>query len=138
MDSLPADISNSLSEWITDFLKDQTGCVQTLADVSEVKASLSQSVSFSHKHTDTQWKAAPSDPLHIAEDEDEQGPEENSDDSGPDEDYDLHTGFVTWTLTERKKRSHVHQVSLDDEIKGKDADILNTEYQKPLFPLTGL
>ena len=45
-----------------------------------------------------------SDPLHIAEDEDEQGPEEHSDDSGPDEDYDLHVGLITWTLTGRKEK----------------------------------
>lgn len=66
---------------------------------SGVKVSLSQSVSFSHKHgstnTDKQQKVAPSDPLHIAEDEDEQSPEENSKDSSPDEDYNLHIGLVT-------------------------------------------
>lgn len=46
---------------------------------------------------------APSDPLHIAEDENEQGPEENGDDSSPDENYNLHVGPVTWSLSERKK-----------------------------------
>lgn len=69
---------------------------------SEVKASLSQSVGFSHKHTDTRWRVAPSDPLHVAKDEDEQGPEEDCDDSGPDEDYNLHVGLVTWALRQRK------------------------------------
>lgn len=48
---------------------------------------------------------APSDPLHIAEDENEQGPEENGDDSSPDENYNLHVGPVTWPLSERKKES---------------------------------
>lgn len=46
---------------------------------------------------------APSDPFHVAKDEDEQGPEEHSDDSGPDEDYDLHVGLVAWALTHKKK-----------------------------------
>lgn len=46
---------------------------------------------------------APSDPLHIAEDENEQGPEENGDDSSPDKNYNLHVGPVTWSLSERKK-----------------------------------
>lgn len=51
----------------------------------------SQSISFSPKHRHT----VISDPFHVAENEDEQGPEENSDDSGPDENYNLHIGLVT-------------------------------------------
>lgn len=34
------------------------------------------------------------DPLGVAEDENEQSPEENGDDSSPDEDHDLHVGLV--------------------------------------------
>jgi len=44
------------------------------------------------------------DPFHIAEDEDEQGPEENGNDSSPDENYYLHVGLLNWTLTQRRKR----------------------------------
>lgn len=39
-------------------------------------------------------EGALSDPLHVAEDEDEQSPEEDGDDSRPDEDHDLHAGLV--------------------------------------------
>lgn len=38
-------------------------------------------------------------PLHIAEDDDEQGPEEQGNDSCADEDHNLHIGFVTWALS---------------------------------------
>lgn len=50
---------------------------------------------FSRTNRQTHTGGKASDPLHIAEDEDEQGPEEHSDDSGPDEDYDLHVGLIT-------------------------------------------
>lgn len=64
---------------------------------------LSQTQGYEHT-THTQWKVAPSDPLCVAEDQDEQSPEENSDDSRPDEDYNLYIGLVTGTLIERKKK----------------------------------
>lgn len=46
-----------------------------------------------------------SDPFDIAEDEDEQKPEEYSDDSGPDENHDLHVGPVVWSSTHKKDKT---------------------------------
>lgn len=59
----------------------------------------------SGSHTDWEGeikRGALSDPLHVAEDEDEQSPEEDGDDSRPDEDHDLHAGLVTRALTRGK------------------------------------
>ena len=67
---------------------------------------LSQTHGHTHTHRHAGEIGALSDPLDIAEDKDEQSPEEDGDDSGPDEDYNLHIGLVVWTLIERKKESH--------------------------------
>lgn len=44
------------------------------------------------------------DPLHVAEDQDEQDPEENGDDSCSNEDHNLHVGLIAGTFT------HTHRV----------------------------
>ena len=75
----------------------------------EVRVPLVQSDSFSQKtkrkdtNSGTQCNAMPSDPFRVAENEDEQGPEENSDDSSTDEDYNLHIGLIARTWTEKQK-----------------------------------
>lgn len=50
-----------------------------------------------------------SDPLGVAEDEDEQSPEEDGDDSRPDEDHDLHVGLVAraWAPERRQRRQSI-------------------------------
>lgn len=51
-----------------------------------------------------EWKEVDlSDPLGVAEDENEQSPEENGDDSRPDQDHDLHVGLVAGASTQREK-----------------------------------
>lgn len=48
------------------------------------------------------------DPLHVAEDQDEQGPEEDRDDSCSDEDHDLHVGLIAGAFTHTP--THTHRV----------------------------
>lgn len=50
---------------------------------------------LSNKHKYTGGLVRFSDPFHVAEDEDEQSPEENGNDSSPDEDNYLHVRLVT-------------------------------------------
>lgn len=51
------------------------------------------------KMTQGSLSAHCTDPLHVAEDQDEQGPEENGDDSCSDEDHNLHVGLIAGAFT---------------------------------------
>lgn len=100
-------------------------CAATPTDKLRLRG---HSPSVSLTNTDTQRNVAHSDPFHVAENEDEQGPEENSYDSSPDENHNLHAGLVAWTLAERQ----IETIKLL-----LDADCLNAECKPfPFFNLS--
>ena len=52
------------------------------------------------------------DPLHVAEDQDEQGPEENGDDPCSDEDHNLHVGLIAGAFTHTHTHTHTHNCNV--------------------------